>query len=139
MPAIRVTKHERESLLKMLRAGHDVDSAGAVLGLTTGQMKVAMAQYQTQISQAFKTGTARLRAQIMDNALSDNNAPILLKLLEQREKETALSNPITHIERVIMHQHYHIVTCAHCGKENERQPLNGQNIEPINLQPLGET
>jgi len=110
MPSIRLSKDDRESLLTKLKDGHDVESAGAGLGLSEAQIGLAQDKYGDEIASAFKTGTARLRARIMDTALSDDNASILLKLLEQREKQSEQANPITVIERVII-----AGNCIHCG------------------------
>jgi len=111
MPSLRLKKDDRENLLTKLRDGHDLESAGAALGLSEGEIGIAKDKYGTEMATAFKTGTARLRARIMDTALSDDNAAILLKLLEQREKQIDNADPITVIERVILEG-----CCIHCGK-----------------------
>lgn len=112
MPSARLSKDDRKNLLVKLRDGHDLESAGAALELSEGEIGIAKDKYATEIATAFKTGTARLRARIMDTALSDDNAAILLKLLEQREKQTDNTDPITVIERVILEGH-----CVHCGAQ----------------------
>ena len=127
MPSVRLSKNDRESLLMKLRDGHDVESAGAALGLSEGQIRVAKDKYGSEISAAFKTGTARIRARIMDTALSEDNAAILLKLLEQRERQIDIGDPITKVERVIL-----VGTCIHCNQKPGGSKLilnKGENHE----------
>lgn len=111
MPSVRLSKKDKESLLTKLRDGHDLESAGAALGLTEGQIGVAQGKHGPEMVKAFKTGTARLRARIMEAALDDNNTATLLRLLEQREKQSEQADPITLVERIIVS-----ATCQHCGK-----------------------
>ena len=122
MPSIRLSRDDRESLLTKLKDGHDVESAGAGLGLSEAQIELAQDKYGDKIASAFRTGTARLRARIMDTALSDDNSSVLLKLLEQRETQTSKTVPITLIERVIIDG-----TCQHCGKQNNYQHTRERN------------
>ncbi len=110
MPSIRLSKDDRESLLTKLKDGHDVESAGAGLGLSEAQIGLAQDKYGDEIASAFKTGTAKLRARIMETALSDDNSSVLLKLLEQREVQTRNADPITLVERVII-----FGACKNCG------------------------
>lgn len=110
MPSVRISTKEKESLLTKLKDGHDVGSAGAVLGLTEGQIGLAQGKFVSEIDAAFKTGTARLRARIMDTALTVDDSATLLKLLEKREKQASQADPITLVERVIVQMQ----SCPHC-------------------------
>ena len=110
MPSTRLNKNDRERLLAKLQEGHDVESAGAALGLSDDQIRLARDKYGAEIATSFKTGTAKLRARIMETALSDDNSSVLLKLLEQREVQTRDADPITRVERVIIYG-----SCKNCG------------------------
>ena len=126
MPSIRLSKIDRENLLTKLCDGHDLESAGAALELTEAQIGLARGKYGTEIAIAFKTGTGKLRAKIMQNALDDDDPAILLKLLEQREKQTESSaDPITLVERVIIN----MFSCPHCDHLLGREPST--SITPI--------
>ena len=111
MPSIRLNKNDRENLLVKLKDGHDLESAGASLGLSGAQIDLARDSFGDEIATAFKTGTGKLKAKIMQNALDEDNSAVLLKLLEQREKQTESSaDPITLVERVIVN----MSSCPHC-------------------------
>ena len=111
MPSIRLNKKDRENLLFKLRAGHDLESSGASLGLSGAQIDLARDSFGDEIAKAFKTGTGKLKAKIMQNALDEDNSAVLLKLLEQREKQAESSaDPITKVERVIVN----MSSCPHC-------------------------
>ena len=126
MPSIRLSKIDRENLLTKLCDGHDLESAGAALELTEAQIGLARGKYGTEIAIAFKTGTGKLRAKIMQNALDDDDPAILLKLLEQREKQTESSaDPITLVERIIVP----MSECPHCKQLLGTTP--SKSITPI--------
>ena len=112
MPSPRLSKADREKLLDKLRAGHDLEAARASLELSEGQIEAGGDKLRVEIGTAFRVGTARLRGQVMEKALNDDNAAVLLKLLEQR---TALQEGehggITKVERVIFNGQ-----CHHCGR-----------------------
>jgi len=112
MPSIRISKDDRKNLLAKLRDGHDLESAGAALGLSEGEIGIAKDKYGPEIAAAFKVGTARLRARIMDSALSNDNSAILLKLLELRGKEAESTDPITLVERIIIP----MTACPRCDQ-----------------------
>ena len=111
MPSIRLNKKDRENLLFKLKDGHDLESAGASLGLSGAQIDLARDSFGEALAKAFKTGTGKLKAKIMQNALDEDNSAVLLKLLEQREKQAESSaDPITKVERVIVPMY----ECPHC-------------------------
>jgi len=110
MPSVRLSKNDRESLLTKLRDGHDVDSAGAALGLSEGEIKLFKDRYGPDIDTAFATGTSRLRARIMESALSNDNTATLLKMLEQRERDIDHADPISLVQRIITY-----ARCENCG------------------------
>ena len=130
MPSIRLSKDERESLVAKLEEGHSLESGGAKLGLTKAQLGLAKDKYGVEMEEAFKTGTARIAAEITQTALTENNAAILLRCLEYREKLAEKSvDPITLVERVIVQAH-----CIHCGKYNTdvgSPILNADDKEPF--------
>ena len=112
MPSPRHSKIQRKEFLAKLSAGHDQGSAAAALGLGEGQIKAGGSKLQVEIATAFRTGTSRLRAKIMETALSDDNSAVLMKLLEQRTAIQEFENGgITRIERVIFNGR-----CHHCGR-----------------------
>ena len=134
MPSPRIKKADRENLLIKLRDGHDVESAAEALGLSEGQIGVAKGKYGAEIAAAFKIGTARLRDRIMETALADDNPAIMLKLLEQREKQTDNEDPIILVERVIVQ-----ASCPHCGhtpglKNINKPPVKtAEKIAPVEV------
>lgn len=126
MPSIRINKKDMESLLTKLRDGHDVESAGAALGLSEGEIRIAKGKHGTEMATAFKTGTARLRARIMDTALTDDDSATLLKLLEKREKQASQADPITLVERIIVQMQ----SCPHCDNLLGNPILKANDKEP---------
>jgi hypothetical protein len=110
MPSPRLTKEQRDSLLTMLRSGHDLEAAAGALGLTEAQIELARDKYGTEIAIAFKTGTAKLRTRIMESALSGDNAAVLMRLLEQREQAQAAGSEVTQVTHRIV-----APRCEHCG------------------------
>ena len=135
MPSVRLNKKDKESLLSKLQNGHDLESAGAALGLTEAQIEVAQGKYGNEIAAAFKTGTARLRARIMDTALTVDDSATLLKLLEKREKQASQADPITLVERVIVQMQ----SCPHCDnllgnpilEDKEPSAETDDNLPPV--------
>ena len=112
MPSPRLSKALREDLLGKLRDGHDLESAAAALRITEKQIEVVRDKLGTEIATARRTGTAKLRALILDRALSADDVSALLKLLETREREAeADPQPITLIKHIIIEP-----LCPHCGK-----------------------
>ena len=134
MPSVRLKKDDLENLLIKLRDGHDVESAGAALGLSEGEIGIAKGKHGSEIATAYKTATARLRDRIMDKALLDDDNATLLKLLEQRERQTDNADPITLIERIIVH-----TSCPHCGRtadlKNIKKPpvKTAEKIAPVEV------
>ena len=112
MPSVRLTRDERENLLDKLRAGFDLESAGAVLGLSEAQLKLARGKYGPEMDQAFEVGTGKLKVKIMQHALDTVNPAVLLKLLELREKESEQVDPITLVERIIIQR------CPNCSAQS---------------------
>ncbi len=128
MPSPRLSKALREELLAKLCVGHDLQAAMANLSLTQRQIDSAGAKLAAEIGEAYKIGTARLRARIMESALSGDNAAVLMKLLEQREAAQAAGEAgaqITEIRHVIIDEtpqekrerfaHARNAKCVHCG------------------------
>ncbi len=128
MPSARLSKALREELLAKLCVGHDLQAAMANLSLTQRQIDSAGAKLAAEIGEAYKIGTARLRARIMESALSGDNAAVLMKLLEQREAAQAAGEAgaqITEIRHVIIDEtpqekrerfaHARNAKCVHCG------------------------
>ncbi len=74
MPRPRLSKALREELLTKLRNGHDLEAAAAALGISEKQIDAAGAKLAAEIGEAYKICTARLRARIMESALSGDNA-----------------------------------------------------------------
>ncbi len=112
MPSARLSKALREELLGKLREGHDLESAAAALGITEKQIQAVRDKLGTEIATARRTGTAKLRALILERALSDDNVGVLLKIWETREREAeADPQPITLIKHIIIEP-----VCPHCGK-----------------------
>jgi hypothetical protein len=114
MPSARLSRAWREELLTKLRNGHDLEVAAAALGIDEKQIDAAGVKLAAEIGEAYKIGTARLRARIMESALSGDNAAVLMKLLEQREAAQAAGEAgaqITEIRHVIIEP-----VCPHCGK-----------------------
>ena len=112
MPSARLSKALREELLGKLREGHDLESAAAALGITEKQIQAVRDKLGTEIATARRTGTAKLRALILERALSDDNVGVLLKIWEIREREAeADPQPITLIKHIIIEP-----LCPHCGK-----------------------
>ncbi|MDH3673792.1 MAG: hypothetical protein OES46_21970 [Gammaproteobacteria bacterium] len=112
--ARRLSKSQRGELLKLLCNGHDVESACSVLKIGQKEIAAGGAKLVAEIGEAYKIGTARLRARIMESALSGDNAAVLMKLLEQREAAEATGEAgaqITEIRHVIIEP-----LCPHCGK-----------------------
>ncbi len=129
MPNPRLSKALREELLAKLCVGHDLQAAMASLSLTQRQIDSGGAKLAAEISEAYKIGTARLRARIMESALSGDNAAVLMKLLEQREAAQAAGEAgaqITEIRHVIIDEtpqekrerfaHARDAKCVHCGR-----------------------
>ncbi len=128
MPSPRLSKALREELLAKLCVGHDLQAAMANLSLTQRQIDSGGAKLAAEIGEAYKIGTARLRARIMESALSGDNAAVLMKLLEQREAAQAAGEAgaqITEIRHVIIDEtpqekrerfaHARNAKCVHCG------------------------
>ena len=119
--ATRITKVQCEKLLSLLRKGHDLEAACVSLKLTDAQVEGARDKYAAEIATAFKVGTAKLRARIMESALSSDNATILFRLLEAREaSQAADENPITEIRRIVV-----AGRCEHCGHQPVSRPEPG--------------
>ena len=76
---------DRFGPIVVVRAGHDVESAMAALGITEAGIAAGGDKLMAEIAAAFRAGTARLRGKIMEGALSTDNIAILMKLLEQRQ------------------------------------------------------
>ena len=135
MPSVRLSKKEKESLLDKLRAGFDLVSAGASVGLSDAQIGVAQGKHGAAMDKAFETGTARLKAKIMQHALDTVNPAVLLKLLELREKESLQADPITLVERVIVQMQ----SCPHCDnllgnpilEDKEPSTETDDNLPPV--------
>ena len=136
MPSIRLNKNDRENLLVKLKDGHDLESAGASLGLSGAQIDLARDSFGDEIATAFKTGTGKLKAKIMQNALDEDNSAVLLKLLEQREKQAESSaDPITLVERVIVN----MPSCPHCDHLTSSTSITPIHKETTNDQQLKRT
>ncbi len=117
MPSVRLSKDDLKSLLNKLRDGHDAESAGAILGLSEAQVGLAKGKYGAEIAAAFRIGTGKLKGRVMDIGLSQDNASVLLKLLEQRETKSAVDSEVTLVERVII-----TARCERCGHIPSLQP-----------------
>lgn len=121
----RLTKDLRQKLLGKLRNGHDIASASASLDVTEAQVKAAGAKLQTEVAAAFKVGTGKLRARLLELSLSNEDASALSRLLDRREQSeqaTASNNPITRIERVVI--------TAECEKCGHRPSLTSREPRP---------
>jgi hypothetical protein len=79
-----LSRETKAKLLAKVRAGHDVESACAELSLKPEQVR-RDAVLMEEIGEAFKTGTARLRARLLDGALKTNDLRVLSSLLEERQ------------------------------------------------------
>jgi hypothetical protein len=76
----------RAKLLGKIRAGHDLESACAVLNLQPQELCKDV-KLMAEVNAAFKTGTSKLRARLLDGALKNNDLRVLSTLLEERERE----------------------------------------------------
>ena len=119
----RISKVNRNALLSRLRSGHDLESAAIAAGLSEKQIDIAKDDFGTEITNAFKTGTGKLRSRIMESALSSDNSAILMKILEQRETAQAVADSsIKKIEWEIVS-----AICANCGHKY----MKDENVNDI--------
>ena len=108
-----VSREQLDALLSKLRSGHDLEAAASALGLSGEQLSVIRAEHVAEIKSAFLTGSGRLRSKIMDAALADDNAGVLLKLLEYRDLQFQEKESIGIIERIIIDAP---AECQYCGR-----------------------
>ena len=129
--AKRLTKALRTALLDKLSNAHDIDSSCAALGVTEAQLEAGGAQLERDIDAAYRRGTSKLRARLLELSLSNQDANVLSKLVDKRElADTSGSETITVIERIVVNP-----PCWKCGavqplptvgKPPARKPSNGQ-------------
>lgn len=81
-----LTRAIRDKLLGKIRGGHDLESACAALNLSPKTVR-ADEKLAGEIAEAFRTGTAKLRARVLQGALDNNDLRVLSQLLERREQE----------------------------------------------------
>ncbi|WP_037449250.1 hypothetical protein [Sinorhizobium fredii] len=79
-----MTDDQRQKVLDLVRAGHEPSEAAAMAGTSLDQLDEATTR---EVYASFKAVSARLKAKLMERALSgDGDAKLLASLLEQREK-----------------------------------------------------
>jgi hypothetical protein len=78
----------KAKLLGLVRAGHDIESACASLNLSPSVVRKDE-KLMIEVGEAFKIGTAKLRARLFQSALDNNDTRILGQMLERREAEQA--------------------------------------------------
>ena len=109
--AKRLTKALRTALLDKLRNGHDIDSSCLALGITEAQLEAGGAALAKETAKAYRTGTSRLKARLLELSLSNQDANVLSKLVDKRElADTSGSDTITVIERIVVNP-----PCPACG------------------------
>ncbi len=149
-----LTDDQRHELLGLLRDGHDVESGCATLGIGADAI-AGNDGLKDEIAAAFKTGTAKLRGQILQSALSQQNTAAMLKMLEAREAQQSAANETTidvndlAVRRDTIRRILYLLStdmvgdardaflaratkakCLHCGEQPfERRP-------PINVNPI---
>jgi hypothetical protein len=89
----------RERILSLVASGYDVEGAAAEAGAKMAAVREDK-QLQAGLGEAFKVGTARLRAKLTAMALDGGDVRALERLLDYREKQAAaqpeLLDPDTH-------------------------------------------
>lgn len=100
---------KRRKFLDLIAAGHDPEAAAVGAGLPLSTTK--RQDLQSQIQDAMRIGTARLRSEITRLALADGDSRTLENVLAHRVSQIDDSG-IKSIERVIVHQG----KCEHCGR-----------------------
>jgi hypothetical protein len=81
-------RETRAKLLGLVKAGHDIDSGCAALNLSPKSIR-ADEKLMAEVAEAFRIGTAKLRARLSQSALDNNDTEILGQMLEAREAEQA--------------------------------------------------
>jgi hypothetical protein len=92
MPLARET---RDKLLGLIGDGFDLESGAAQLGVSPQTIRKDD-RLMAEVGEAFKVGTAKLRARVFQSALDNNDLKILGQMLERREteqKQLAVTTP----------------------------------------------
>lgn len=101
----------KAELLKLIRAGHDVEAAAVAVGASISEVSQPSPKFKAEINAALSVGTARLRGKIMELALGDSDLRVLENLLAHREAQLGDKDAIHCVERTIID-----AKCPHCGK-----------------------
>ena len=79
-------KGQKEALVRHVRAGHDTEAACAMLGIPMVEIRRGGKKLQNELSDAFATGSARLRSRLLEGVLGgDGDLRMLANVLEHRE------------------------------------------------------
>jgi hypothetical protein len=87
-----------------------LEGASASLGLTEAQIELARNKYGAEISNAFKVGTARLRARLIELTLDNEDVNALARVLDKRETAQIAGEEPTVIKHVVVP-----AICQSCG------------------------
>lgn len=90
----------RKKLLKLIEAGHAPEGAADSLNLDISVVNEE--ELRSEIDNALRVGTARLRSKVMELALEGGDVRALQIMLERREAVETADTGITRIERVIL-------------------------------------
>lgn len=125
----RLSKAQREELLGKLRNGHDVEAASAALEITENQIKASGSKLAADIAAAYRTGTARLRARLLELSLTNEDASALARLVDRREQQVASAGEtgIVEVRRVIIS-----AVCESCGHRPAVDALEPSQSSPGN-------
>ena len=108
-----MTRDQRKALLKLVGRGLDIESGAAQLNLPMAAIRASGKVYGKQLEAAFASGSALLRARVIEQAVVSDDVKTISAVLEQRELTQAAGQGITRIERVVIEGGYR---CSHCGK-----------------------
>ena len=109
-------KGQKEALVRHVRAGHDTEAACAMLGIPMVEIRRGGKKLQNELSDAFATGSARLRSRLLEGVLGgDGDLRMLANVLEHREATqtaSAAKNGVDAIRIQIVD-----ARCPHCGRQ----------------------
>ena len=93
------------------------------LGITEAQLEAGGATLAKETSQAFRIGTGKLRARLLELSLSREDGAALAKLVDRREQAAeTVASVVTKIERTIIHP-----KCEACGHVPDAVGTGGQS------------
>jgi hypothetical protein len=86
-------RDQKAKLLSALRAGHDLEGACSKVGVAPKAVR-GDAKLMAEVAAAYSIGTSRLRAKLLEMALSSNDSRTLGQILAHRESEQAGLPPV---------------------------------------------